>query len=83
MYLILVLILFIYLDIAIFISVYVYCRIAKEYKTVPVDDKIYNRKMMNKIKNNLLFKAMLVGIFFPVTLPALAAVLIAARQEGI
>lgn len=83
MYLILVLILFIYLDIAIFISVYVYCRIAKEYKTVPVDDKIYSRKMMNKIKNSLLFKAMLVGIFFPVTLPVLAAVLIAARQEGI
>ena len=81
--LILVLSLFIYMYIAIFISVYVYCRIVKEFKRVPVDDKSHNRKMINKLKNSLMIKAMLVGVFFPVTLPALAAVLIAARQEGI
>lgn len=81
--LILVLSLFIYMDIAIFISVYAYCRIVKEFKRVPVDDKSHNRKMINKLKNSLMIKAMLVGVFFPVTLPALAAVLIAARQEGI
>ena len=75
--LILVLSLFIYMDIAICISVYVYCRIVRETRTVTDDVRA------NKIKNSILFKAMLVGIFFPVTLPALAAVLIAARQGGI
>lgn len=76
MNLILVLSLFIYMDIAIFISVYVYCRIVRETRTVTDDVRA------NKIKNSILFKAMLVGIFFPVTLPALAAVLIAARRGG-
>lgn len=71
--LILILSLFIYMDIAIFISVYVYCRIIRENRTVTADIRA------NKVKNSILFKAMLVGIFFPVTLPALAAVLIAAR----
>ncbi|MDE7478137.1 MAG: hypothetical protein K2M91_09340 [Lachnospiraceae bacterium] len=51
------------------------------YKIMLRDGKIEDGQQMVKTMNILRIKAALVGIFFPVTLSALAAVLAANKQE--